>query len=80
MIFFILHVKWLDSFLIEFMFFFFLPVFVIYLLFIYFVTLDPRHGTLALDMEPSTLEEKIDSAVDGITGSLLTGHFVNRKL
>ena len=29
---------------------------------------------------PSTLEEKIDSAVDGIIGSLLTGPFVNRKL
>ena len=26
------------------------------------VTLDPRHGTLALDMEPSTLDKKIDSA------------------
>ena len=25
------------------------------------VTLDPRHGTLALDMEPSTLDKKIDS-------------------
>ena len=24
-------------------------------------TLDPRHGTLALDMEPSTLDKKIDS-------------------
>ena len=26
------------------------------------VTLDPRHGTVALDMEPSTLDKKIDSA------------------
>ena len=25
------------------------------------VTPDPRHGTLALDMEPSTLDKKIDS-------------------
>ena len=25
------------------------------------VTLDPRYGTLALDMEPSTLDKKIDS-------------------
>ena len=25
------------------------------------VTLDPRHGTLALDMKPSTLDKKIDS-------------------
>ena len=25
-------------------------------------TLDPRHGTLAHDMEPSTLDKKIDSA------------------
>ena len=24
-------------------------------------TLDPRHGTLALDMKPSTLDKKIDS-------------------
>ena len=27
------------------------------------VTLDPRHGTLALDMEPSTLDKKIDSRI-----------------
>ena len=27
-----------------------------------YVTLDPRRGTLALDMEPSTLDKKIDSA------------------
>ena len=26
-----------------------------------YVTLDPRHGTLAHDMEPSTLDKKIDS-------------------
>ena len=32
------------------------------------VTLDPRHGTLALDMEPLTLDKKIDS---GDTNRLL---------
>ena len=29
------------------------------------VTLDPRHGTLALDMKPSTLDKKIDSVSRG---------------
>ena len=28
------------------------------MLFIYFVTPNPRHGTLALDMEPSTLDPR----------------------
>ena len=40
------------------------------------VTLDPRHGTLALDMEPSTLDKKIDSSVPPRSFSLETSHFL----